>query len=164
MNKILTIIFILFIFNIKAQNNYPKQFVDSCGDTLIIVTLKQAQSIDNKLDLLKLYEEMDADIANKDSMCLLVIKEKDNTITLLKNDILLHKKNIEYKNIELDYLNKVLVEDKKVLSISNNEVKNRQEIIEIKNKEIKHIKRNMWIGGATLGSIIAILSYCLITM
>jgi len=68
MRTILTLIFATMLFTANAQKSYPCYEKDSTGQVLVVMTIEQAQSLDNNTDLLSLFEKMNSQIGTMDSV------------------------------------------------------------------------------------------------
>lgn len=151
-----------FVFSqsIDTLNGYPKPYVEN-GDTIgMIITIEQAQKIDNDYELLKMYEDLSFSYEQGDTVYLSVISkleeqvsvmsisietlksvnvDKDSVITKLNDQISL------YKNNESEY-EKMLI--------------NKDLIIDEKDSQIrKHKMQKFW---GSVGSGIAIIGLTLL--
>jgi glucan phosphorylase len=133
---------------------YPRYEVDSLGQKVVVMTIEQAQKLDNDTDLLALFEKLDSDLDDYDSLCVKVIAEKDVVIAqqtvqinqlkeLNKNkdaqiDNLLAQIN-DYKNKEIGYIK---------------EIANKNEEINLHLDKIREQKIKMIVGGGLGGLVI----------
>jgi len=117
-NIISILITMLLTINLYSQIDYPRIEQDSLGQKVVVMTIEQAQIIDNKLELLLLFEKMNAQISEYDSICVRVINDKEQIIAM---------QDIKIK--ELNNLN-----DNKDAQISNL----KQQIIEYQTKELTY--------------------------
>jgi|APCry1669189665_1035243.scaffolds.fasta_scaffold04455_4 hypothetical protein len=136
MKKLLILIFILISFSLKSQTIYPSYYIKN-GDTLgVIITIQQAQKIDNDYDLLSLLKEYKTKQDKLDSSYLVVIDNYGKEVATLKLKIstledLNNGKNLEIANLksQIDgYKQDKLLSDlqlaKKDTIISNYKVQN----------------------------------------
>ena len=87
MKNSLTIIFLFISAFVFSQNQFPKYYIDSKGDTLgIIITVDQAQKLDNDEDILNLFKKMNINVDSATISCTEVIDNLDNQIILLTNE------------------------------------------------------------------------------
>ena len=87
-----------------AQSGYPRIEQDSTGQSIVIMTLEQAQSLDNASDLLILFEKMDADLADYDYACIKVINQQGQLITAIERENLNLKDLCKVKDAKVDTL------------------------------------------------------------
>jgi len=142
MRKYLLIVMVLISSIIYSQSEYPKPYIVD-GDTVgMIITLEQAQEIDNNFELLKLYEDLSFSYDKGDTVYLEVIgsmeeqiyvmkieietlksvsSDKDSVIQMLKDQISLYKDNEEKYDQEI--ANKDLIIDEKDKQLRKNKIK-----------------------------------------
>jgi ABC-type antimicrobial peptide transport system permease subunit len=127
------------------------------------MTIEQAQKLDNGADLLILFEQLDANIDDYDSLCIKVISEKDiviaqQTVQINQLSDLNKNKDAQISNLQSqiqDYKNKEAGYVK--------EISNKNEEIEIHKGTIRKQRTRMIIGGigggvAIIGLIIGIIT------
>jgi hypothetical protein len=86
MKIILTLLtFLIISITSFSQIDYPRFDIDSMGQKVVVMTIEQAQILNNKAQLLSLLEQLDVQINNYDSICIKVINEKE--IVIAKQDI-----------------------------------------------------------------------------
>lgn len=154
MKLLATILLFLLPLIASAQSGYPRIEKDSAGQVIVIMTLEQAQKLDNDSDLLTLFEKMDADIADYDYACIKVINEQGQVITSMNREIINLKEQCRVKDAKVDtlqanvntYIAKELIWKK--------EVENNQKIAEEYKKELRISKWRNIIGGSSSGLII----------
>ena len=100
MKKFLTLI-IGMILSLSAYSQYsqtkieyPRYEVDSLGQKVLVMTIEQAQSLDNSTDLLVLFQKLNAQMSDYDSVCVKVINDKDKVIASQKMEIAKLKESI----------------------------------------------------------------------
>jgi hypothetical protein len=67
-------------FHTYGQIKYPRYEKDSTGKEVVVLTIEQAQQLDNNTDLLVLFEKVNQQIGSYDSMCIKVINQKDEVV------------------------------------------------------------------------------------
>lgn len=137
------------ILSIKssAQTEYPKFTTDSIGNKLVVLTLEQAQALDNKTDLLPLYEKLSTQIGSVDSSCIKTIEEKDKTITSQDKFIKNQNNLISGKDKEINNLNLQITNYKVTEEGYKKEIDNKNQEIELHLDKIKRNKGRVLIGG-----------------
>ena len=151
-NILLSLLSLIFVTSGYSQE-YPKFQVDSSGIEVVVLTIEQAQKLDNDSDLLVLFKNLNKKIGEYDTVCLKVINDKEVVISSQK--------------MEISELNNLLkLKDSKVVDLQNSikEYKNGQNEykseIELKNKIIYEkdiqIKKTKWRAGG-IGVVIGII-------
>ena len=141
---------------------YPKIETDSNGQQIVLMTIEQAQALDNSTDLLALMERVNSQIGSYDSVCVKVINDKDQVIASQKVEISKLKANLDNKEQQIRALQGEVAAYLRKIMILEDEVANRQKVIDEKNLQIRKIKTKMVVGGigggaAILGLVLAIL-------
>ena len=161
MKFLLTLIAILFFSTVFSQD-YPRIEKDSLNNDIVIMTIEQAQKLDNISDLINLYKSLDNDCAQQEVICLQVINDKEKVIASQKLEIA----NLNAYNSTKE--NEIIILQAQVNEYINNnsilalEVNNRQAIINERDLRIKHLKSKMIFGGAGGGLILIALTFLLI--
>lgn len=133
-----------------AQIRYPKFATDSLGQKIVLLTIKQAQALDNQTDLLVLFKKMNQQIGSYDSTCIQVVNEKDVVIAK--------------QTLQINTLNESLLVKTKQYTLQQKSISNLQEQIKSYKKEsendkisidlyIKEIKKSKWKYGAGGGAV-----------
>jgi len=151
MRKLLLLILILININSFTQIEYPKYEVDSLGQKVVVMTIEQAQKLDNNSDLLSLFEDLNVQVASYDSVCVRTINDKNVVISEQKVLIDQLKSNIETKDITINALQKQVNEYKIREYMYDEELVNLGKQIDLKNKIIRKQKSKMIIGGSVGG-------------
>lgn len=143
----------------KAKIDYPKFETDSNGQQIIVMTIEQAQSLDNATDLLVLLEKQSTQIGKYDSVCIKVINDKEQVIASHKLEIdklkeILNNKDQEIKSLQGEFESHI-----KKFILLEEQVDNRQQVIDEKNIQIRKMKTKMVFGS--LGGGIAIIGLIL---
>jgi hypothetical protein len=159
MKSILITLFSLIISIQSFCNSYPAYHIVN-GDTVgIIITIKQAQKIDNDLELLQLFKASKINCDSTLKTYLIIVDEYDKQILTLENKInvlttIKDTQNSMINNLNLrinNYKEDLVLADKQ-LSISDKIIKNDEKII----KKLK-FKNYLTIGGGILGTTLGLL-------
>lgn len=152
MKKLLIALFFLLSMNAYAQVEYPRYEKDSSGQTIVLLTLEQAQALDNSTDLLALFEKLNSQITNYDSVCIKVVADKDKVISEQTVQISQLKENLKIKDQQIANLQATIAKKDEVIENLKKEVKNGEETVAANKSEIKRLKGKMVLGGS-LGGI-----------
>lgn len=149
---------------ILSQNVYPKIFVDSTGQKLVIFTYQQAQKIDNNFELLMLLEKKGSECDSLNLGYLRVIDNLENQNRLLNSSMSLLKDQSIDKNTQIRNLQDQLSNCEKISKDCDSQIKIRDEQIVLLKKELKTVKRkrNITYASGILGTISTILLVVLI--
>lgn len=162
--KKLASLLLIFLFSLTAfSQDYPKIEKDSLGNQIVIMTLEQAQALDNNTDLLYLFEKLNADITNVDDICVKVIGEKDEVINQQTIQIQNLKTALNNKDEQILKLQQINEENKKSILILENVISNKDAEINLHLGEIKRVKTKSLVGGliggtSIIGLIIALIA------
>ena len=133
---------------------YPKFETDSNGQQVVVMTIEQAQALDNSTDLLALMEKANTQIGSYDSVCVKVINDKEQVIASQKIEIAKLKQSLDNKEQQIKALQGEVASYLKKILILEDEVANRQQVIDEKNLQIRKMKTKMVIGGIGGGAAI----------
>lgn len=161
MKTIISLLVCLFMtMTLTAQKiEYPRYEVDSLGQQVIVLTIEQAQKLDNNSDLLILLEQYAQKIADYDSICVKTINDKEKVIDLQKIEIKTLKENLAVKDKEIGNLQKRVAEYIVKETFWSEQMKLKDETIQIKDKQIRGLKSKMIWGG--VGGGVAIIGLIL---
>jgi len=163
MKKLIALLaIILFGFVGHSQITYPKFETDSSGKKLVVMTIEQAQALDNQTDLLVLFEKLNGEIGQYDSVCLQLVNEKDSVISSQTLQLSNFKKDLAKKNeiiVNLDSTNQRNIESISTYKVQL-ELKNQE--IALHKKEIKRVKKKAYLGGGIAGTILGLVIALLI--
>lgn len=152
--------FMLFTFTLSAQSiEYPRYEVDSLGQKVIVLTIEQAQKLDNNSDLLLLLEKYAQQIAEYDSICVKTVNDKQKVIDLQKIEIKTLKENLAVKDKEIENLQKRVNDYILKETFWTEQMKLKEETISIKDEQIRGLKTKMIFGG--VGGGVAIIGLIL---
>jgi len=165
MRKLLIAI-IICIFSISAksqtaQNDTLPQYLIRGTDTVgVILSIKQAQALDNNSDLVNLFKKLRIDCDNLNDHYIQVINGINDEIALLKvsSRDLIGQGLV--KNSLIQKLKQQLANSEKNNELCEEELSNKNTEIKILQKEIKGQKFKKFIsivGNAVLGAIIVVL-------
>jgi chromosome segregation ATPase len=158
---------LLFIFSLLltltslAQSNidYPRFDIDSNGQQVVVMTIQQAQSLDNSTDLLILMEKANSQIGSYDSICLKVINDKEEVIVAQRVEISKLRQSLDNKDEQISSLQKEINSYIKKVEILEKQLANRNGVIDEKSKQITKLKIKMIVGG--VGGAITIIALVL---
>jgi chromosome segregation ATPase len=143
----------------QAKIDYPKFETDSNGQQVLVMTIEQAQALDNSTDLLALLEKQSTQIGSYDSICVKVINDKEQVIASQKMEIAKLKESINNKDLQIKALQGEVASYLKKILILESEVANRQQVIDEKSLQLRKMKTKMLVGG--LGGGVAIIGLVL---
>lgn len=164
--KKLIILFTLFLFTLTSfsqQIDYPVIHVDSLGNTVITMTIEQAQILDNKTDLLYLIEKANSQMVDVDSVCIRVVNEKEEVIIKQNIRIIELKDLVDNKDEQIENLQRRITDYHLKEILFKKEIENKDKEINLHLGEIRRVKRRSLIGGITGGAIIITLTSFLLT-
>lgn len=138
---------------------YPKFEVDSNGQQVLVMTIEQAQALDNATDLLIMLEKLNTQMGDYDSVCVKVINDKDKVIASQKMEIAKLKESLNNKDSQIEALQGEIASYLRKIIILEAEVANRQKVIDEKNLQIRSLKTKMVFGG--IGGGVAIIGLVL---
>jgi len=155
MKIILTLLtFLIISITSFSQIDYPRFDIDSMGQKVVVMTIEQAQILNNKAQLLSLLEQLDVQINNYDSICIKVINEKE--IVIAKQDIqinnlkeLANNKDQQIENLQEQIANYKLKEDLLI-----KEIENKDKEINLHLNKIRKQRNRMILGSSIGGSVI----------
>jgi len=164
MKSLLTLLVGLIIsINVFSQEiEYPRYEVDSLGQSVVVMTIEQAQTLDNNSDLLELFEQLNVQIGSYDSVCVKAVNDKNIVISEQKVLIEQLNTNIDTKDNTIEALQKQVTEYQLREVMFNEQLTNLNNQIGLKDKIIRKQKTKMIVGGtlggvAIVGLIVAIL-------
>ena len=164
MKKILAILAFWFIsISAYSQTDYPRFETDSLGNKIVLMTIEQAQALDNNTDLLILFEKMNVDIGDYDKICVKVINEKDIVINAQTIQISKLKEALLNRDEQIENLQKTNSAQNSVILSLNKTIDNKDREINLHLGEIKRVKSKSLIGGiiggtSIIGLIIALIA------
>jgi len=162
MKNLLLVLLTFFAISTSAQIQYPRMEVDSLGQAIVIMTIEQAQELDNNTDLLNLFEKLDGELGKYDEVCLRVIGQKDAVIAIQDIEIKKLKESLVNKDEQITKLQREIILNEEKSASYQRELTKKDEEIELHKKEITRVKRNTILGGSissvgVIGLIIALI-------
>jgi len=159
MKKLLVLLLGVFLTCTSyAQLSYPRFETDSLGQKVIVLTIEQAQALDNQTDLLVLFEKLNGQLGDYDSACLKVVNDKDRVIASQEIQISTCKKDIETRNALLKNMNIQLQKYLGKIKSLESTITNKDAEIKLHLGEIKRVKKNSLlktgIGGVVILGLI----------
>lgn len=150
----------LFSSSVSAQTiDYPRYEVDSLGQKVVVMTIEQAMKLDNNSELLTLFEKLNSQLGEYDSICIKVINDKEKVISIQTVEISKLKESLNIKDEQIASLQHRIAEYIVNIGILQDQVKNREDVISEKDKQIRGLKTKMIFGG--IGSGVAIVGLIL---
>jgi len=159
MKNLLILLFgLLMSVNSFSQIDYPRYEVDSLGQKVVVMTIEQAQKLDNNSDLLELFEQLNTQIGSYDSVCIQTINAKDVVISEQKILIEQLKSSLNTKDSAIVNLQNQVAKYQVNEVILNDQITNLNSQIKLKDDKIKDQKIKMIVGGSISGvSIIGLI-------
>lgn len=152
MKKILLLMaFLVMSVFVNAQIDYPRFETDSLGQQVVVMTVQQAQQLDNNSELLLLFEGLNAKMMENDSICIKVINDKDYVISTQKLEISKLKESLNTKDEKIKTLQSEIDKHNEKVAILEAQLLNRNQMIELKDRKINSLKLKMGIGGGLSG-------------
>ena len=163
MKKLIAIILLFFAASAYAQIDYPRYEKDSLGQNVVVMTIAQAQALDNATDLILLFEKLNSQIAGYDSVCVKVVSEKDRIIAEQTIQINKLKEACDGKDQQIVELKKIIDKRDETILVLDQQVKKSEEIELVYKKEVRRLKTKMIVGGSfggltIIGLIIGIIA------
>ena len=152
MKRFILIIFALLLSVILlGQEDYPRIETDSTGQVIVLLTLEQAQKLDNSTDLLILLERLDTEVTEGDIILLRIISEKDQIIQIQEVQIKKLEEFADNKDSVISNLNGLILIKDGIIQNKEKDNKIVEEQLKESKEEIKDLKTKMFFGG-TIGS------------
>lgn len=158
--KKLIMLFTLFLFTLTSfsqQIDYPIIKLDSLGKVVVIMTLEQAQILDNKAELLDLLELVNSQISDIDFVCIQVINQKD--IIIDKQDIQISdlKQLVNNKNEQVDNLQRRISDYILKEELFKSEIINKDKEIKLHLDQISKGNKRLKLAGVIIATLTTIL-------
>ena len=143
MKKIILIFSFIFALHSVciSQIDYPRYQKDSLGQTVVMMTIAQAQWLDNNTDLLSLFKKLDNQILDYDSICIKVLNDKDAVIVKQTIQIQDLKESSQIKSLQILNLQTTITNNELKASSLEKELLNKNAEIAIHVKQVKKTKR-----------------------
>ena len=156
--------FMMFMSSVFSQTiEYPRYEIDSLGQKVIVMTIEQAQALDNSTDLIPLFNKLNVQLGSVDSACIKVVNDKDVIIAKQQVQINDQRTLIVTKDDEISNLQKRISQYVVNEEFYKKEIKNKDTEIQLHLDKIHDQKVKMWVGGslggvAIIGLIVGILA------
>ena len=163
-NTLIALFFLFFLqgFSQVTKIEYPRLEKDVLGQTVVVMTVPQAQQLDTATDLLKLYKQLNEECALRDQLCVQVVNDKDKVIASMQLEISKLEEYSKNKEDQIVTLQKTITEYENNNSILKAQVENRQGVIDEKDLQIGILKSKVKWGGIGAGTIVAVLASLLL--
>lgn len=155
MKKLLTLLLLIIsqmVFSQKSE--YPRIEIDSLGQSIVIMTVAQAQKLDNDTDLLNEFKKLNNANELEKIAYIKIIDGNEKVIASQKIEISKLSLTIDSKDSEITELKNRINEYALNNSILVKKFETSQSMVDEKNKQIKGLKTKMIVGG--IGGAIAI--------
>lgn len=160
MRKLLALIMLMFTtlaFSQQKEIDYPRYEVDSLGQKVVIITIRQAMILDNNSDLLILLKKQVVEMNEYEDICVKVINDKEVVISKMTVQISKLEKDLVVKDDKIKILQDEILALVAKLKLSDEQLANRDDVIKTMNKQMSKLKTKMIIGGIGGGIIIVAL-------
>lgn len=160
MRKLLALIMLMFTtlaFSQKKEIDYPRYEVDSLGQKVVVITVRQAMILDNNSDLLILLKKQVIEMNEYEDICVKVINDKEVVISKMTVQISKLEKDLVVKDDKIKILQDEILALVAKLKLSDEQLTNRDDVIKTMNKQMSNLKTKMIIGGIGGGIIIVAL-------
>lgn len=143
---ILTAILMIFSIFAFSQNEYPRIETDSAGNKVVVMTIEQAQKVDNNMEILSLLEKAGIQCDSINTAYIKVIDDMGKQISLLELDIKTLKEQIKDKDAQIANLQERLSNSEKSNDLCEEQKKKKDEEVALLKKEVKKQKRQKVVG------------------
>lgn len=154
---ILTLILTLTTLFCKSQDqNLPRYLVENNDTIGIVMSVEQAQSLDNSVELLNLFKQMSINCDMIDTIYIQIINSLEEKVALLeiqKKDLINQGKE---KDIVINKLQTALGNCEKNVGLCNDQLELKNDEIKVLKKEIfrQKVKKLISVGGNVVLAII----------
>ena len=142
------------------NTEYPSYYIVD-GDTLgIIISIEQAQSLDNDLELLGLFEKMKISCDSTIKAYVVVVNQYSNQVAILETKVQSLETTNKAKDEQIKELNSRILNYKMDLEKAGNQLKIKSEIISNQEKRITGLKlqrATYSVGAGVIGVVVGIL-------
>lgn len=142
---ILTLVLIISSIFIFAQD-YPRIETDSSGKKVVVMTIEQAQKIDNNFEIIALLQRQGSECDSLNIAYLKVIDNYKKQIALLELDVKTLKEQLLNKDIQISNLQQQLSNMETVNKLCEDQKGKDQEIISLLKKEVRRQKWQKFVG------------------
>lgn len=142
---ILSLLFIIFSVIVYSQG-YPRIETDSLGHKFVVMTIEQAQKIDNNFELLNLLKKQGFECDSLNLYYLRVIDNYGRQVALFELDINTLRELVGDKDRQILNLTEQLTNITRTDSLCEQQKLNNEEEIKVLKKEVKTQKIKKLIG------------------
>lgn len=155
---IITMMFVLSSVLAFSQD-YPRIETDSLGKKVVVMTIEQAQKIDNNLEILQLMERAQLECDSLNLSYIRVIDNQGKQISLLELDIKHLKEQLNSKDEQITNLQTRLSNSETANKLCEEQKLNYEKQVDILKDEVRKQKNHKIIGfivggAGTLGGIL----------
>jgi len=161
--KYIILMLMICLGKISHSQDYPRYEINANGLKVIVMTIDQAQKLDNNSDLLEVFKKLNSNIDSINITYLKVIDDKNNVISLqeLKISKIGESNRLNYES--MIYLQKQIDIYKNNEIILNKMIVNKEGVISQKDVDIKLIKkRSRFIIGSQSIVILTMIYYIIV--
>lgn len=133
----------------KAQNRTLPDYLIENGDTIgIVLSIEQAQKLDNNTELLQLFKQLQIDCDNLEGYYVSIINESNQQIALLEASVTSLTLQGEKKDDLIKNLEKQLDNCSKDTVLCNKELQNKNKEIKLLKKDLRKEKLKKWVSAS----------------
>ena len=163
MMKYIILMLMICLGKISHSQDYPRYEINANGLKVIVMTIDQAQKLDNNSDLLEVFKKLNSNIDSINIINLKVIDDKNNVISLLELKISKIGESNRLNYESMIYLQKQIDIYKNNEIILNKMIVNKEGVISQKDVDIKLIKkRSRFIIGSQSIVILTMIYYIIV--
>lgn len=129
-----------------SQIEYPRVETDSLGNKVVVMTIEQAQKVDNNFEILNLLQKQGTECDSLNTAYLKVIDNLGNQVALLELDVKKLKEQIKSKDEQISNLQTQLKNMTDANTLCEKQKANKDEEIKILKDEVKKQKRQKIVG------------------
>ena len=142
-----------------SQTDYPRIETDSLGKKVVVMTIEQAQKIDNNLEILQLMEKAQLECDSLNMSYIRVIDNQGKQISLLELDIKHLKEQLNSKDEQITNLQTRLSNSETTNKLCEEQKLNYEKQVDILKDEVRKQKNHKIVGFivggvGTLGGIL----------
>jgi len=161
--KYIILMLMICLGKISHSQDYPRYEINADGLKVIVMTIDQAQKLDNNSDLLEVFKKLNSNIDSINIINLKVIDDKNNVISLLELKISKIGESNRLNYESMIYLQKQIDIYKNNEIILNKMIVNKEGVISQKDVDIKLIKkRSRFIIGSQSIVILTMIYYIIV--
>lgn len=144
---ILTVVLSIFsLLSFSQTIDYPRIETDSLGRKVVIMTIEQAQKVDNNLEIVNLLTKQGTECDSLNTAYLKVIDNQGKQISLLELDVKTLKEQLNDKDKQIANLQTQLSNEETSNNLCEDQKKNKDEEIKLLKKEVRKQKIQKVVG------------------